>query len=358
MRHNLAVWLGIILAGGMISRAIAAVDFSVTIDDPDQTYAAYDSEIQSNLLAAGANWSRYLEGNTTISVEVEFTSDPRATGRSYTTQYVRTDDGINVFAQGAGYKVATGNDPNAPYDAVITIGPDYLENNLWFDPDPMARTAAIPANRTDAVSVFIHELAHVFAFNGWRDGQTWALPAPGDYESPFDELVTNDGTNAWFVGADAEKVYGGPVPITYGDYAHFGNEPPRPGSDLIARELMNGVVFYYQQRYYISPLDLAVFEDVGVPVNTLLLLGDTNDDGKIDGSDLAVLTANAGKQVSGGYVDGDLDGNGLVNADDFALFSLGLASYDQAAPTWAPEPAVGETAGVMLLLVVRGARKK
>ncbi|HEY1683803.1 MAG TPA: dockerin type I repeat-containing protein [Tepidisphaeraceae bacterium] len=337
MRINRAAWLGILLSGMVTSRALATVNFTVNFSDPNQTYSAYYSEIQSNLLAAGANWSRYLIGDTTISLDVEFTNDPGATGRSWTTQYVQTDTGVDVYAQGAGYKVATGSDPGAPYDAIITIGTDYLENNLWFDPDPIARTATIPANRTDAVSVFIHELAHVFAFNGWRDSDTWDLP--GDYESTFDELVTTQSGNAYFVGAAAKKVYGGPVPITYGDYAHFGNEPPLPGSDLIQHELMNGVVFNYSQRYYISPLDLAVFQDVGVPVNATLLLGDTNDDGKIDGTDLEMLTANIGKHVTTGYAAGDLDGNGIVNSDDFALFSLGLSSYNAAAPTWVPEPA-------------------
>ena len=126
-----------------------------------------------------------------------------------------------------------------------------------------------------------------------------------------------------------ETVYGGPVPMTYGDYPHFGNEPPRPGSDLIDHELMNGVVFYYGQRYYISPLDLAVLEDVGVPVNTLLLLGDTNDDGKIDGADLAALNANMGQSVTDGYAGGDFNGDGVVNGDDFALVYTGIGQLQR-----------------------------
>jgi hypothetical protein len=55
------------------------------------------------------------------------------------------------------------------------------------------------------------------------------------------------------------------VPLTYGNYHHFGNADPRPGSDLIP-DLMNGVVFFRGQRYNISPLDLALLADVGVPV--------------------------------------------------------------------------------------------
>ena len=53
---------------------------------------------------------------------------------------------------------------------------------------PTRQSAAVPANRTDARSVFLHEFGHAFAFNGWRDGQTGALP--GSYQSTFDCLVT------------------------------------------------------------------------------------------------------------------------------------------------------------------------
>ena len=233
--------------------------------------------------SGGGAWSKYLIGNTTISLQVDFDGESTASGSSSTTQYVGTNGDINVFAQGAGYKVVTGEDPNVDVDGVINIGANYLENDLWFDPDPYSRTAPVPDNKNDAVSVFIHELGHIFAFNGWRDGETGELP--GNYESPFDEdVVTEDtagGTTSFFTGANAETVYGGPVPMTYGDYPHFGNEPPRPGSDLINDELMNGVVFYYGQaaitfhRWIWRCLKI-----VGVPVNTLLLLGDTNDDGK------------------------------------------------------------------------------
>ena len=307
-------------------------------------------------------------GNTTINLSVDFDDEPTASGSSTTTQFVgMTSDGISVFAQGAGYKVATGTDPNVDIDGTINIGTSYLENDLWFDPDPDAGTSQpVPDDKNDAVSVFLHELGHIFAFNGWaRWRNRGALPVPptqpGSYESPFDEdVVTEDttgGTTSFFTGANAETVYGGPVPMTFGDYPHFGNIPPRPGSDpgseLVNSELMNGVVFYFGQRYFISPLDLVVFQDVGVPVNTLLLLGDTNDDGKVDASDLSILNANVGMDVTGGYADGDFNGDGVVNADDVALFQLGLASYDQAAVTWAPEPEGIAMIGVAMTLLLR-----
>lgn len=333
----------------------AVVDYNVSFDDPNQTYSDYYSEIQSTLLAAGADWSNYLIGNTTINLQVDFDNESTASGGSTTSQYLRTDNGISIFAQGAAYKVVNGTDPGVTIDGTINIGVNYLEQLLWFDPDPTSRTTPMPEYRVDAVSVFLHELGHIFAFSGWRDGQTGDLP--GAYGSPFDELVTTQqtagGTTLFFTGANAEKVYGGPVPVTYNDYSHFGNNPPRPGSELVPHELMNGVVFNFY-RYYISPLDLAVFEDTGVPVNTLLLLGDTNDDGKIDASDMAVVTTNLGHDVTGGYADGDFNGDGVVNGDDVALFSLG-AAYRQSILDTAPEP-VGLPALALLAISLRRRR--
>ena len=57
-------------------------------------------------------------------------------------------------------------------------------------------------------------------------------------------------------GPAAEALYGGAVPITFGNNFHIGNSPPRPGDDaFLVPDLMNGVVFYRGMSYGISPLD-------------------------------------------------------------------------------------------------------
>ncbi len=91
------------------------------------------------------------------------------------------------------------------------FNPTYLRNQLWFDPNPTQRTAPVPADKTDAMSVFLHELAHAFAFNGWRDGDH-RQPA-GDYLSTFDQHVIEDGDILFFNGPEAMRQYGDrPVP--------------------------------------------------------------------------------------------------------------------------------------------------
>jgi hypothetical protein len=251
----------------LVSPALVQADitYSVIFDDPGGSFSAYYDLIESHTLAAGAAWASNLVGDASLEVLIRFDDGiPRATGRSMTSSFVRSNGTYNVFEQGAAAELRTGIDPNgSTADIEFTFNSDYLANELWFDTDPVSRTATVPVNRTDAVSVFLHEFGHAFAFNGWLDLFTGTHP--GDYESTFDELVDFDGSDFYFLGTWAVALYGGPVPLTYGNYHHFGNNSPRPGQDLIP-DLMNGVVFFRGERYDISPLDLAVLADVGLSI--------------------------------------------------------------------------------------------
>ena len=259
--------LGLARPDSQPQTAEGPIVYSVTLNDPGSAYSAYYAAITSNLQAAGAEWERYVIGSGNLEVEVVITSSvPRITGASVTSGFVRNDGTRDIFEQGAAYEIRTGIDPNgATPDIRIYINPTYLTSNMWFDPNPTERTDPIPPNRTDAISLFSHELGHAFVFNGWMNGTTGELPPT--YMSPFDANVHFDGNNFYFVGPDAGAWYGGPVAITYGNPFHLGNDPPRPGSDLIS-DLMNGVVYYYQTRYRISPLDLEIAKDCGVAIDT------------------------------------------------------------------------------------------
>ena len=243
----------------------SAPAFTIVIDDPANLLAPHTAAIQSNLSAACARWAQVLDapaGPVTITVLVQVNNTyPRATGRSAATAYTGSTGGLDIYEQGAAYEVRTGVDPNGiTHDAIITLNSAYVSDELWFDPDPAARTAPVPNNRTDAVSVFLHELGHVLAFNGWRDNLNGALP--GNYASPFDLDTFFDGDFV-FEGVLASSAYGAPVPLTFGNAKHVGNNPPRPGSDLIP-DLMNGLLFYRGVRYDITPLDLNISQDCGV----------------------------------------------------------------------------------------------
>jgi hypothetical protein len=244
-------------------RRLLSVSFNVAFTD-DGTYAAYYDRIRSHLLAAGAEWAKRFVSNASIEIDVQFSPTiTRAGGRSTGYFFYKSEGGYNIAEDGAVRELRTGVDPNGPTsDVEIFFEPDYLINQMWFDPNPAARTATVPSNRIDAMSVCLHELGHAFGFNGYRDN----FGALSDvWMSRWDSYVVSDGQNLFFNGPSATAAYGADVPVTWGNRCHIANNAPRPGSDLIP-DLMNGIVFYFGRRYYYSDLDLAVLKDVGVPV--------------------------------------------------------------------------------------------
>ncbi len=285
--------------------------FSVTFIDPTGELAPYADAITAHVQAAGAAWASYIDGLGSILVQVRLEPVPTAGGRSTTSVFVGTNAGFNVFEQSTAHEIRTGTDPNgATHDAEIILGLAYLQSELWFDPDPAARTAPVPINRTDAMSVFIHEFGHVLAFNGWRDNFDGSFP--GDYQSTFDRWSTFTGDDFFFLGTAAQDVYAAPVPLTFGNATHLGNDAPRPGEDLLP-DLMNGVVFYRGSRYFISDLDLAVLADSGLPIRPVCD-ADLNNDGTVGSQDFfQFLTA----FFSG---DADFNNDGVTSSQDFFDF--------------------------------------
>lgn len=248
----------------MTTSASAVITFSTSISDPSAQVTPYHSRMLSAVGASLGSWGSYLSGSADLSIEVEITdSIPRATGASVTSGFIGNNGRYDVFEQGAAFEIRTGIDPNGPApDIRIQINGNYLANELWFDPDPSARQAEVAVDRIDAVSVLLHEFGHAFAFNGWGDLTTGALPS--DFASPWDVLTTFDGNSLSFNGASAIQAYGGPVPISQGNNFHIGN-PTGSGLDLVS-DLMNGVALFPGRRYSISGLDLAMMQDMGVPV--------------------------------------------------------------------------------------------
>jgi hypothetical protein len=115
----------------------------------------------------------------------------------------------------------------------------------------------------------------------------------------------------------------GPVPFS----SCFGSDP---SSQLVA---LTGFEIYINKS---TDVPLTVYID---NIKAEPLLGDTNDDFNVNSTDLNTVIANFGKTVTGGYADGDFNGDGVVNADDFALFKLGAAEYNFLTFQPLPEPA-------------------
>lgn len=264
-----------LLAASMLcsTAALAGGQITVVFNDPGASYAGFYTDIERNALAAGDAWLASFADfgtETQLTVSIGFSPVSTANGRSAAAAWVGPGaGGIALYEQGAAHELRTGIDVNgAAPDIEINLGINgYLQNELWFDPDPGLRLAVVPFDRTDAMSVFLHEYGHAFGFNGWRDATTGALP--GAYASTFDALLQPaQGLGAgalWLTSPAAMAQYGGPVPLTVGNYAHLGNRVSGLGTDLLP-DLMNGVVFYRGTRYAISALDLAVMQDLGLPL--------------------------------------------------------------------------------------------
>ncbi len=271
LRHAL---LACALCAGGAATADTAGRIQVVFADPAASYTPYYADLERLTMAAGNAWLQHLAGTAPaaeLTVSIGFASLATASGRSATTGYVgSTGDGRTLWSQGAAHELRTGIDPNgAAPDIEFLIGIDgYLQSELWFDPDPLARSMAVPGDRTDAMTVLMHEFGHALGFNGWLDDAAGAVA--GSPLSTFDALVqpmaTPLGTALFFTGAQAMGVYGGPVPLTLGNYAHLGNEVAGLGLDLVP-DLMNGVVFYRGVRGEISTLNLAMLADTGLHLN-------------------------------------------------------------------------------------------
>lgn len=247
--------------------AQAAWTYTVDVLGGSPTASSFERAIASNVAAALDLWTRHLAGGASIEVEIELTDQVvRAGGYSRTSGFVRYDGGREVYEQGVAHEIRTGLDPNgAAADLRIQLNNDYAANELWFDPKPERRATIVPVERTDAVSLFAHELGHAIAFNGWWDEPQGRMPL--HYGSTWDLNTYYDGSMHYFTGAAATTLHGGPVPVTAGNNWHIGNAAGA-GSDLLD-DLMNGVSLYRGTRYDVSALDLAMLQDMGVTMATV-----------------------------------------------------------------------------------------
>jgi hypothetical protein len=275
------------------------VEFHISFDASANVLTdAERADIVSHVVAAGRRWTDIIDVPTPrfIEIEIAIADIPTANGASLATAYLGTIDGRDTYEQGVARELRLNEDPNmGEPDGRITIGLDYLRNELWFDPDPMARTAPVPANRTDAMSTMLHEFGHILAYNGWADLTTGA-PNP-DYWSIFDSWFA-PGASPTFNGPAAVAAWGAPPELTVGNIFHWANaslqasagcdvaqttwrfgapspnacsaplsaDRPRSseGQPGLVNQLMNGVVFYRGTRYDISALDIGVLVDVGL----------------------------------------------------------------------------------------------
>jgi len=257
-----------LLCFSLIGSASSSPLLNVTFSGDNGQLSSYYGSVVNDLNNAAADWEKlFVSGNaSTLNVNVVFDNSPTANSSSLFVTPLYNIGPTWVYQQGAVNAVLNGvHNPWGLYDATIHIGTSYLTNELWFDPNP-TNIDPVPTNKTDAESVFTHEFGHIFGFEGYRDPLTGGLLFGA--ESTFDTWVTFLNNAPYFTGPSAESVYGGAVPLTVGNIYHVGNPSgPAAGLEVYPGDLMNGNVFYRGTKYDISPLDAAIFADLGLTMN-------------------------------------------------------------------------------------------
>ncbi|MGU3537951.1 calcium-binding protein [Methylobacterium sp. A54F] len=239
-------------------------NFTFTLSDPNNQVADLRGQILATAVQAGAYWAQFINSSAAIEVAIVIAPVGDAQAASTVSVPIGTYGSYTLLEDGTPFELATGVDPNgAGPDITIRLDPNYARNELWYDPSADSALYDGPLDRTDAFSIFTHSLGHGLGFNGLRDGGTGVLP--GNSLNTFDLNVTGFNGGLGFYGATAQAVFGGPVPLTVGNYGHYGNIAEPPGTNPLAG-LMNGVAVYRGARYVINDLDLAILTDVGVPV--------------------------------------------------------------------------------------------
>lgn len=253
-------------ASDLPSRVSVDVQFATIPEE----FVATKSAIRAHIEGAIDEWTRHFRVQK-CSLEVVFSIrewPARGAGRSFVSTAYQNEkhEGRHVSEEGMAHELRTGKDPNgdAP-DIEIFFDPAYFRT-LWFDPDPKARTAPMPApdqQKLDGFSVILHELGHAIGFNGFRDPKTGQLP--GEFLSVYDRWVSIDSGHFHFNGPEAQALYGAPIPLarTNTNYHHVGEKGDKTDPKL-ARDLMNGIKLDWSHRYYISPLDVAILSDCGL----------------------------------------------------------------------------------------------
>lgn len=209
-----------------------------------------------------SRWSDVLAGSATANIIVEImtsTASGRAQGGpAQVTTAARFADGVILGEGTMSAELRSGGNPNAAGDDLrLQVSIDYLRNELWFDPTPETADD-IPNNRTDALSVIIHELGHGLVFSGYGEA------LDGLFRSPYDLRVVKERGAPYFSGPNVLALVGHEIPLTPGNYTHYGTvaAPPSGGDPLAG--LMNGVAYYRGARYTIGDLDLAIAADAGL----------------------------------------------------------------------------------------------
>ena len=203
--------------------------------------------------------------------------------------------------------------------------------NWHFNPDTPPS-----GNQSDFLSVAIHELGHIFGF-GTADS--------------FKNLISGQQ----FTGAKAVNLYGGNVPLENTlEPSHWADGTTSPN----AGETVMDPIIYTGQRKLFTALDYAALDDLGWDVPAALLQppadipGDFNQDGAVDGLDVAVWQDGFGMTSGASRADGDADGDRDVDGADFLVWQNHFGEPNNLAGGALSSAAVPEPSALTITLLL------
>ena len=214
--------------------------------------------LHAELNQALAAWSQYIAGVGTLSVGLSagllgtlatgYYDIIAEGGPTSTTDTGMTVNGATVVQPAAAAKLQTGASTSAT-DISITYN---------------ALLIPTLGSSSDPVVTLEHELLHGFGVSGFRDAATGQFSGT---ESTFDALTQINATGAYFVGQDATRIYGGPVPLTVqvpgSNYYHVGATGTSADPTILYNDLISP---YRHTGQAIDALDVALLADLGIPL--------------------------------------------------------------------------------------------
>lgn len=237
---------------------------TVSLNDPGNLAGSNASLIGATVQAAAGRWLELVQGYGSVDIQVNFArmgtgSNPLATGGSASSAFVELRNGTVVYQQSAAWELQTGVDVNGvSADLIVTLNSDRIAD-MFFDP---SMSLAVPSGKFDAASIFLHEIGHGLVFNTFRgnDGSLptvmWTDGQRRPYGFVYDTFVSINGDTARFSGPNSNLVSGGLLLAGPDNAAHAGIP------DLLNPFIAPG------ERSSISAIDIAVAQDIGLPIAT------------------------------------------------------------------------------------------
>ena len=238
-----------------------AFNYSVSLFDPAATLdGAQDAFLTQALDNALNVWGQYLGKGSSI-LKVQLNIEDLGSSNLY---------GLIALAGAAPTSLTPANSSGLRLPAAVAAlqgGAHIASSDITIDFNSRLLPSLATQTSYNPVSLFEHELMHGFGFSGFENAFYPVSPITG--ETPFDSLSARTISTDVFTGAAAEYVYGGPVPLTTGltagsNYYHVGAtgtaaDPASLRADMIYPISMPG--------QSITALDVAMLEDVGIPLS-------------------------------------------------------------------------------------------